>query len=46
VGPAMAGVIAGKTGTFSIAYLIAAFLTLLAAGFAAALPPPSKEGIG
>lgn len=45
-GPAMAGVIAGKTGTFSIAYLIAALLTLLAAGGAAALPPRSKEGIG
>lgn len=41
IGPAVAGLIAGKAGSFTAAYQLAALLTALAAVFATALPPPA-----
>lgn len=41
IGPAVAGLIAGKGGSFTVAYQLAALLTAAAAAFAAVLPPPN-----
>ncbi|HSR36272.1 MAG TPA: MFS transporter, partial [Desulfurivibrionaceae bacterium] len=43
VGPALAGMIAGQSGSFCPAYLIAAGVTGLAAIFAATLPRPPQH---
>lgn len=43
VGPAVAGLLARSTGSFSNAYLLAASLTLLAGLLAITLPPPSPS---
>jgi len=43
IGPAGAGLIAGTTGTFTTAYLLAALLTACAALFAATLPAPAAN---
>ena len=44
VGPATAGLIAGATGSFSSAYLLAAAITASAAVFALFLPRPQGDG--
>lgn len=43
IGPAVAGMIAKGTGTFSTAYLLASALTLAAGAFASTLPPPRGD---
>lgn len=45
IGPAVAGLIAGATGSFTNAYLLAALLTAGAAVFAATLPPPVTSDV-
>lgn len=42
VGPAIAGLLAKTTGSFSSAYLVAAGITLLASGVALSLPKPPQ----
>jgi MFS family permease len=44
IGPAAAGVIAKHLGSFSLAYVCSALVTVLAALFAATLPAPPQKG--